>query len=154
MSPTPREPALNKFRRYPRVRVPTPFTCSLARLESRGWFRRPSIDIGVVYDLSLRGVRVSTEASIKPGDRVSITLRLPKQAVPAEIAVATVRWTKDQIYGLAFRKLSEAARTRVNKYMTIAAMTNGRPERSRERAPAVAPHRTPSPLPYSADLSG
>lgn len=130
---------LNRFRRYPRVRVPTPFTCSLARLESRRWFRKPSVDIGVVYDLSLRGVRVSTEAPIKPGDRVSLTLRLPKQAAPAEIAVATVRWTKDQIYGLAFRKLSESARIRVNKYMTIAAMVNARSVRVSARSAAVAP---------------
>lgn len=113
---------LNRFRRYPRVRIPTPFTCSLARLESKGWFRRPSEDVGVVYDLSLRGVRVSTEAPIKPGDQVSLKLRLPKQAAPAEIAVATVCWTKDQIYGLAFRKLSQSSLSRLNKYMAIMTM--------------------------------
>ncbi|TKS61088.1 MAG: PilZ domain-containing protein [Nitrospira sp.] len=113
---------LNRFRRYPRVRVPTPFTCSLARLESKGWFRKPSEDVGVVYDVSLRGMRVSTEAPIKPGDQVSLTLRLPKQAAPAEIAVATVRWTKDQIYGLAFRKLSQSSLSRLNKYMAISTM--------------------------------
>ena len=113
---------LNKFRRYPRIRVPTPFTCSVSRLEPAGWFRKPSENIGVVYDLSLRGVRMSTEAPIKPGDLVSLRLRLPKQVAPAEIAVATVRWTKDQVYGLAFRKLSEAARSRVSKYMAIISM--------------------------------
>jgi PilZ domain len=113
---------LNRFRRYPRVRVPMPFTCSLARLEPNGWFRKPSEEVGVVYDLSLRGVRVSTEARIKPGDQVSLTLRLPKQIAPAEITVATVRWTKDQIYGLAFRKLSQTSLNRLNKYMSIATM--------------------------------
>ncbi|MBI3356202.1 MAG: PilZ domain-containing protein [Nitrospirae bacterium] len=99
-----------------------PFTCSLARLEPNGWFRKPSEEVGVVYDLSLRGVRVSTEAPIKPGDQVSLTLRLPKQIAPAEITVATVRWTKDQIYGLAFRKLSQTSLNRLNKYMSIATM--------------------------------
>jgi hypothetical protein len=112
---------LNRYRRYPRVRVPTPFVCSLLRLEAWGWFRKPSEAVGVVYDVSLRGVRVSTEAAIKPGDRVSLTLRLPKQAVPAKIAVATVRWTKDQVYGLAFQKLSQSAHSRLNKYMTVMA---------------------------------
>jgi len=117
-----RAPGLNKFRRYPRVRVPTPFTCSLARLEPKGWFRKPSEAHGVVYDLSLRGVRVSTEAPIKPGDQLSLTLRLPKQAAPAEIAIATVRWTKDQIYGLAFRRLSQSSLSRLIKYMAITTM--------------------------------
>jgi len=117
-----RETALNRFRRYPRVRVPTPFTCSLARLESAGWFRKPIENVGVVYDLSLRGVRVSTEAPMKPGDLVALTLRLPKQVAPAEIAVATVRWTKDQIYGLSFRRLSQSSLNRLNKYMTITMM--------------------------------
>ncbi|HXV67337.1 MAG TPA: PilZ domain-containing protein [Nitrospira sp.] len=110
---------LNRFRRYPRVRIPTPFICSLARLKSTGWFRKPSQEVGVVYDLSLHGVRVSTEATIKPGDRVALTLRLPKQAAPAEIAVATVRWTRDQIYGMSFRKLSSSSMSRLTKYMTI-----------------------------------
>jgi len=113
---------LNRFRRYPRVRIPTPFICSLARLEPTRWFRKPSQGVGVVYDLSLRGMRVSTEATIKPGDLVSIKLRLPKQATPAEIAVAKVRWTKDQIYGLAFKKLSQSSLSRLNKYMAITAM--------------------------------
>jgi hypothetical protein len=118
---SPRESALNTFRRYPRVRVSTPFACSVARLQRRRWFSKPSEDLGVVYDLSLRGLRMSTEAPIKPGDRVSLKLRLPKQAAPADIAVATVRWTKDQIYGLAFKQLSEAAHSRLRKYMALAA---------------------------------
>jgi hypothetical protein len=104
------------------VRIPTPFICSLARLEPTGWFRKPSQGVGVVYDLSLRGMRVSTEATIKPGDQVSIKLRLPKQASPAEITVAKVCWTKDQVYGLAFKKLSQTSLSRLNKYMAITAM--------------------------------
>jgi hypothetical protein len=66
---------LNKFRRYPRVRISTPFSCALSRLEAKsvGWFKKPQEAIGVVYDLSLRGVRVSTEAPMKPGDLVALT---------------------------------------------------------------------------------
>ena len=117
----PRGLVLNRFRRFPRVRVPTPFACAVVRLESTGWFRRASEDVGVVYDLSLRGARVSTEAALKPGDRVSISLRLPKQAVSAKIAMATVRWTKDQVCGLAFQKLSQVDHGRLQKYMTVTA---------------------------------
>lgn len=117
---SPRSSALNYFRQHPRLRIPTPFVCALSRVETRRWFARPSVDIGVVYDLSLRGVRVSTEATIKPGDEVALSLRLPKQITSAEIAIATVRWTKDCFFGLAFRKLSPGTQSRLRKYLASA----------------------------------
>jgi hypothetical protein len=98
-----------------------PFPCSLARLESRRWFNRVQTDAGIVNDVSLRGARVTTDADMKPGDRVSLSLKLPKQVAPAEIAVATVRWSKDQSYGLAFQRLSLIARSRLRKYMAVTA---------------------------------
>lgn len=115
-----REPILNNFRKHPRVHVPTPFVCSLSRLEARRWFKKPTGDVGVVYDVSLRGVKVITEAPIQPGDQVSLSLRLPKQIMATYIPVATVQWTKDQTFGLAFKALSRAAQGRLRKYMTIA----------------------------------
>jgi hypothetical protein len=75
--------------------------------------------LGVVYDLSIRGARVSTEAEIRPGDEVTVCLRLPKQIKPADIAVAKVRWAKDQFFGLAFTKVSPAAQNRLKKYVSI-----------------------------------
>ena len=48
-----------------------------------------------------------------------MSLRLPKQIKPAEIAVATVQWTKDQFFGLAFTKLSPAAQSRLEKYVSV-----------------------------------
>jgi len=85
--------------------------------------RKTGVDLGVVYDLSIRGARVSTEAEIRPGDEVTLTLRLPKQLKPADIAVATVRWTKDQFCGLAFKELSPVAQIRLKKYVSILSTT-------------------------------
>jgi hypothetical protein len=73
----------------------------------------------LVYDLSILGARVSTEAEIKPGDEITLSLRLPKQIKPAEIAVATVQWAKDQFFGLAFTELSPAAQSRLEKYVSV-----------------------------------
>ncbi|HLZ35599.1 MAG TPA: PilZ domain-containing protein [Nitrospira sp.] len=115
-----RPSVLNRFRQHPRVRIAAPFVCALSPLRPKRWLRRPTIDLGLVYDLSERGARVSTEASIKPGDEVMLTLRLPKQIRSAEIAVATVRWTKDQFFGLAFRRLSPDAHGRLKKFVAIA----------------------------------
>ena len=114
-----RSSILNKFRQHPRVRISAPFVCALSHCQSRRWLRRPGIDLGVVYDLSIRGARVSTEAEIRPGDEVTVRLRLPKQIKPADIAVAKVRWAKDQFFGLAFTEVSPAAQNRLKKYVAI-----------------------------------
>ncbi len=65
---------------------------------------------------------MSTAASITPGDRVSLTLHLPKQVSGTEVAVATVRWAKDHVYGLAFRRISVSALSRMRKYMAVIAL--------------------------------
>ena len=124
MGQTPhRSSGLNRFRQHPRVRIAAPFVCALSHCQSRRWLRKPGIDLGVVYDLSIRGARVSTEAEIRPGDEVTLSLRLPKQIKPADIAVATVRWAKDQFFGLAFTELSPAAQNRLKKYVAIVSTT-------------------------------
>jgi len=74
----------------------------------------------LVYDLSVRGAPINTKAPFKPGDEVMVSLRLPKQIRAADIAVATIRWTKDQFYGLAFRRLSFDAHDRLKKFVAIA----------------------------------
>ncbi len=107
----------NKTRRYPRVRIPMPFSCSLSSLRTRWWFRKPISDVGVVYDLSLHGICVSTDAVIEPGDQVSLALRLTKGAPPTEVEVATVCWTNNQFHGLAFRTLSQSSLRQLTEYM-------------------------------------
>lgn len=114
--------SLNRFRRHPRVRIPAPFVCALSK-QSNGWLRRPVRNFGVVYDLSVRGARVSTDAAIKPGDVVTMSLHLPKQIKSAEIAMATVRWTRNQFVGLAFTKLSVSSHERLKRYVTILSRT-------------------------------
>jgi PilZ domain len=118
-----RTSASNRFRQHPRVRISAPFSCVLSHCQSRRWLRKPGIDVGVVYDLSVRGARVSTQAEIKPGDEVTLSLCLPKQIKPADITVAIVKWAKDQFFGLAFTELSPAARNRLQKYVTVVSTT-------------------------------
>lgn len=107
-----------KPRRYPRIRVLTPFSCSLSLVRTGSWFRKSVCDVGLVHDLSNGGVCVSTDAPIQPGDQVSLTLRLTKSAPPAEVAVATVCWRNEQFHGLAFRMVSESASRQLAEYMT------------------------------------
>jgi len=60
---------------------------------------------------------------MRPGDEVTVSLRLPKQIRSADITVATVRWTRDQFVGLAFTRLSASSYGRLKKYVTIASGT-------------------------------
>jgi hypothetical protein len=107
----------NKARQYSRLRISIPFGCSLSSLITGGWFRKPVHDVGVVYDLSLHGACVSTDAAIKPGDQVSLALRLTKSTPPVEVAEATVCWTNYQFHGLAFRALSQSSLRQLAEYI-------------------------------------
>jgi len=42
-------------------------------------------------------------------DRRSPRPRLPKDTTSSAIAVAAVRWTNDQIYGLVFKRLAQSS---------------------------------------------
>ncbi len=107
----------SKPRRYPRVRILTPFSCSLSSIGTGWWFRKSVHDVGLVHDLSTGGVCLSTDAPIEPGDQVSLTLRLTRSAPPAEVAVATVCWRNHQFHGLAFRRVSESVSRQLAAYM-------------------------------------
>lgn len=113
------ELARNKARQYSRVRIPVPFSCSLSSRITRGWFRKPVHDVGLVYDLSLHGACVGTDAAIKPGDQVSLLLRLTKSTPPVEVTMATVCWSNHQFHGLAFRALSQASLKQLTEYMCL-----------------------------------
>lgn len=106
-----------QLRKYPRVRVSAPFPCSLARV---GLLKEGAVeqDLGIIYDLSTQGVRVMTEAVITPGDRIAMRLRLPDQAASMVIEAATVRWGKEQTYGVEFEGLSPNDNKHLLAFMT------------------------------------
>jgi len=104
-----------QLRKYPRLRLSTPFPCSFARVGLDKWPAREQDGLGVVYDVSTRGARVMTEAVITPGDRIAMNLRLPDQATSM---LATVRWGKEQTYGVEFENLSPGADHHLQSFIT------------------------------------
>lgn len=108
------------LRQHPRLRVSAPFVCSFSRLGLAKWLGRGGDGIGVVFDVSMRGAKVMSEAGIQRGDRVSVTLALPNQVSPMTVEEATVRWEREQVYGLEFVDLSPVAEMRLRKFITIA----------------------------------
>lgn len=104
-------------RKHARIRMSTPFPCSFARVGLNKWLAVERGGLGVVYDVSGGGARMMTEAEITPGDQIAISLRLPRQASSLFVELATVRWGKDQTYGVEFDDLSPVADMRLRKFL-------------------------------------
>jgi hypothetical protein len=67
--------------------------------------------------MSAKGARVMTQALISPGDLIALNLHLPNQATSTFIELATVRWGKEQTYGIEFQDVSSPADTRLQACM-------------------------------------
>lgn len=107
------------IREHARTRIPVPFSCALSEKVRPRWFAKKRAGIGVVYDVSLKGARVSSEAPIGPGDQVTVLLRLPKQSSPLAVERATVRWAEGQTFGLEFMHLTSTAATRLKRFLSL-----------------------------------
>ncbi len=105
-------------REHARMRVPVPFSCALAEKARPNWFAKKRAGLGVVYDVSLKGARVTSEAPMNPGDQVTVLLRLPKQVAPLAVERATVRWAKDNTFGLEFMHLTSTAAIRLQRFLS------------------------------------
>lgn len=110
------------FREHARLRIQIPFACTIARKGVSRWFAKDHLGLGVVYDVSMKGARVSSEAAIKPGDQVMVTLQLPQQLQPLSVERATVRWAKDQTFGLEFMHLTFTGALQLKRFMALHAM--------------------------------
>jgi len=104
-------------RKHTRIRMSTPFPCSFTRVGLNKWLAVERDGLGVVYDVSGSGARLMTEAGITPGDQIAISLRLPRQAASLFVELATVRWEKNQTYGVEFDDLSPVADMRLRKFL-------------------------------------
>ena len=110
-------PAAQDSRRYPRMRVSAPFACAFARIGPQRWLSSERGGLGVVLDLSLRGAKVMTAASMRPGEHVAVSLRLPRQLAVTHVD-ATVRWERDHTVGLEFASLSQYAESRLKRFIS------------------------------------
>ncbi len=108
-----------ELRFHPRVRLRAPFACSFSRRGLKRWLTRDESGLGVVFNLSMTGVKVLGETELKPGDRISMNLRLPKQTSPMNVEEGTVRWVREHMFGLEFTRLSPAEEWRLWKFMEL-----------------------------------
>jgi hypothetical protein len=107
-----------ELRQHPRLRTLAPFVCAFSRIGLTRWLSDDRDGLGVVLDVSLRGAKVMSAVSMTPGDQLAVSLRLPNQIATMN-ADATVRWGKDQTFGLEFVTLSRTAEMRLRKYLVL-----------------------------------
>ncbi|HEX9154164.1 MAG TPA: PilZ domain-containing protein [Nitrospira sp.] len=107
----------SELRRYPRLRVAPPFAVAFSRLGLERWLSTDRRGLGVVLDISIKGVKVMSASAMNPGDHLTMSLRLPD--LPASVNVdATVRWGKDHTFGLEFVAVPQSAETRLKKFLS------------------------------------
>lgn len=58
----------------------------LSKARASRVFTKKRTGIGFVYEVSIKGARVSSKAPMAPGDQITALLRLPKHAVPSNEA--------------------------------------------------------------------
>jgi hypothetical protein len=104
------------LRRYPRHRVSPPFPCAFSLLGLKRWTAVNRNGLGVVLDVSLRGAKVMSTATMKPGDHLAVSLRMPDHAVAMQLD-ATVRWISDQLFGLEFAEMPISIEARLKKFL-------------------------------------
>jgi hypothetical protein len=97
-----------ELRRHPRFRMSPPMVLSFARSEVSVSFRGDHQGGGTVVDLSAKGCKVLSHAQVRAGDRLALSLRVPRQAAPLKIESACVRWVEDGSFGLEFPALPPA----------------------------------------------
>lgn len=106
-----------ELRQHPRLRVQAPFPCSFARVGLERWLSSERTGLGVVIDVSLKGAKVMSVATMNPGDHLAMSLRLPDQ--PSVLSVdATVRWGSEQTFGLEFTTVSRTCESRLRKFLS------------------------------------
>ncbi len=121
------------LRRHPRVRVDAPFACALSRRGIKSWWSQEDHGLGVVFDVSIGGAKLMTESPIKAGERMTLTLNLPKQAAPMKVDVAAVRWVAGQTAGIEFLSFTQEAEWRLRKYLSqVVKPATARPHASKQ----------------------
>jgi hypothetical protein len=86
-------------------------------LNAPPWWGGSSDGLGVVFDISLNGIKLMSENLPPPGEQLALMVRLPHQQSPLNLDVATVRWRASETVGLEFSTLSESAVERLREFI-------------------------------------
>ena len=70
---------------------------------------------GVMLDLSTGGCRIESPVTVEPGVSLKLSISVPDLDWPLMIEAASVQWVSGQIFGLAFFRIRDAERQRLEQ---------------------------------------
>ncbi len=72
---------------------------------------------GALVNLSGPGCAVESKTVLTPGSYVSLQIKIPKHRKPLIVAVAQVRWAKDDQFGLEFIRYGNGGKAQLAKLL-------------------------------------
>ena len=72
---------------------------------------------GALADLSVRGCRIEAGIAVKAGTELRLKIHLPNEPTPLEIAVAAVRWTRKEAFGVEFMDMHDEEWKRLGRFI-------------------------------------
>ena len=70
---------------------------------------------GLLLDLSTGGCRIESQVTVEPGISLELRIYVPDLEWPLMIEAASVQWVSDQIFGLAFFRLTDSEHQRLER---------------------------------------
>ena len=101
--------SLSYSRIYPRYRLHYPIIFGGA----------PFVGEGVLTNLSFSGCSVSCDREVQCGSHVRVSVLLPDQAHALTIELGMIKWVQGHQFGVAFVRLPEETRQRLNQTLRM-----------------------------------
>ena len=70
---------------------------------------------GILLDLAMGGCRIESPVAVEPGLSLKLRIYVPDFGGPLLIEAANVQWVKDQIFGLAFFRITDTEQQRLGQ---------------------------------------
>jgi len=109
-----------ELRKHLRIEVVPPFPLAFSRIEVPVSFTGDTEGEGTVVNLSVKGCRVLSDATVELGDHLSLSFDI-RQKDPLMIDLATVRWAQGRAFGLEFISVGLAEEKRLRQFITVVA---------------------------------
>jgi hypothetical protein len=74
--------------------------------------------VGVMLDLSTGGCRIESAVQVPCGATLELRIDVPDVGAPVVVEAATVQWISDRLFGVAFFRISEQERARLDEVIT------------------------------------